>query len=221
MNNIIVNENIKDITLIFSHGLGDNSSSWLFFANELKKHINNIKIILADSPIDTVCVNNNSKMKSWFNIINLPISKNSNENYDNIDKSVKIIHDIVENEINNGQDPKKIFIGGFSQGASLSLISGLSYYNQELGGIIMFSGWILKKPFSRIKNINKNTPIFIGHGTKDNTVLYENAISTDDFLKSNKIFNVKFNTYENMGHNTSTNEVYDIIDWIKYLTKKI
>ena len=111
------------------------------FANEIKKEIANIKIILTKSPTIPVYVNNNIEMPSWFDIKKIPIDIDHlvYESYDFIDYSVKIIHDLIDKE---KISPDKIFLGGFSQGASLSLLAGLKY-RYRLGGIIMLSGWMI------------------------------------------------------------------------------
>ena len=204
--NLIIGSNY-DKVLIFSHGLGDDPSSWLFFANEIKKEIKNIKIILTKSPIIPVSVNNNLEMPGWFDIKKMPIDTNHSlhESYDYIDNSVEIIHDLIDKEKIN---PDKIFLGGFSQGASLSLQAGLKY-KYKLGGIIVLSGWLID---STMKNHN-DTPIFIGHGTKDDIVKYENSKVSYDLLKY-KTSLISFKSYENMKHSVSLKERYDVIDWI-------
>ena len=84
----------------------------------------------------------------------------------------------------------------------------------------MLSGWMLDiNSIHILKNLNINIPIFIGHGTNDNIVLYENAMYLDKILRKNKFTNITFNTYNNMGHNCSNKEIYDIIDWMNYLIK--
>ena len=42
----LVSKEHFDKVLIFNHGLGDDPSSWIFFAKEILKDIDNIKIIL-------------------------------------------------------------------------------------------------------------------------------------------------------------------------------
>ena len=210
---LIISHDKYDKVLIFSHGLGDEPSSWIFFANEIKKEINNIKIILTKAPDRKVSVNNGMEMPSWFDIKKIPIETNNNESYDFIDDSINNINKIVNNELKNNIFPNRIFLGGFSQGASLSLICGLNY-GIELGGIIMFSGWLLKN-YLNFNNLNKiNSPIFIGHGNKDNIVKYENMKVLYDLLDP-KMSKMTFKTYDNMNHSVSMKERYDSIKWLK------
>jgi phospholipase/carboxylesterase len=218
-NEIIIGDNNNIITLIFCHGLGDNPTSWIYFADKIKKNIQNIKIILLKAEDNKVSVNNGLLMPSWFDILEIPITLKTINTTKYIDNSINIIHNIISSEIERGINPNKIFIGGFSQGAALSLIYS-QYKKYKLGGIIMLSGWMLDiNSIHILKNLNINIPIFIGHGTNDNIVLYENIMYLDNILRKNKFTNITFNTYNNMGHNCSNKEIYDIIDWINYLIK--
>lgn len=209
---IIGNNNIS--TLIFCHGLGDSPTSWVYFANEIKKNIKDMKIILLKAEDNKVSVNNGLIMPSWFDIFEIPITLETINKTDYIQNSTNIIHNIINSEIEKGINPNKIYIGGFSQGAALALIYS-QYKKYKLGGVIILSGWMLDiNSINILKKLNINIPIFIGHGTNDKIVLYENAKYLDNILKKNRFTNVTFNTYNNMGHNCSNKEIYDIIMWI-------
>ena len=112
----------------------------------------------------------------WFNP-----NENNQKSLKRVIKSVEVLNkflDEVKNEYNL-QD-ENLIIGGFSQGAALSLIYS-QYKKCKLGGIIILSGWILDiNSIHILKNLNINIPIFIGHGTNDNIVLYENAVYLDN-----------------------------------------
>ena len=82
----------------------------------------------------------------------------------------------------------------------------------KLGGVIMLSGWIFKN--TDLLNYSLNLPIFIGHGDKDKVVLYENAEHLNSVLSKSGFTNITFKRYQNMGHNTSTTEINDIIKWL-------
>jgi predicted esterase len=77
------------------------------------------------------------------------------------------------------------------------------------------SGWIFKNNNIK-KNFNlKEIPIFIGHGDNDKTVLLENAENIKKVLNDNNYYNITLIQYSNMGHNSSSKEIYDIINWLK------
>jgi predicted esterase len=214
--NIIINgENNYDSVLIFCHGLGDNSSSWIYFANQIKKKFNKLKIVLLQAPNNPVLINNNMIMPSWFDITEFPITKNYVDNGKYMNESFKIIHNNIDKEIENGILPKNIFIGGFSQGGALSLISGLKYDKEKIGGIIIMSGWIFSNTTLFDNYYEKDIPIFIGHGDNDKVVLYDCAEKLNNILINKKFSKVTFKKYNNMSHNSSNKEIDDIIDWLK------
>ena len=207
---IILEDNNCIGTLIFLHGLGDSGSSWRFFANDIKKYIKNIRIILPSANKNKILVDNSAR-PCWFDITEFPISMNYIDNGKYLNDSLERIHKLINEEIAKGIKPNKIFLGGFSQGAAMSLIAGLKY-PLKLGGIIMLSGWIFKN--TDLLNYSLNLPIFIGHGDKDKVVLYENAEHLNSVLSKSGFTNITFKRYQNMGHNTSTTEINDIIKWL-------
>lgn len=202
-------------TLIFCHGLGDDPKSWLFLANELQRNLN-LKIILVRAPTTYVSVNK-IDMPSWFDILEIPIKPNMPDNGQYLDDSVNILNNIINLEVSNGVSLDKIILGGFSQGATLSLVAGLKY-KERLGGIFMFSGW---KHLKLMLNnyYNCDIPVLISHGDKDKIVLYENALNLIDELSKYKFKKITFNSYSGMGHNTSTKEISDLILWINQICK--
>lgn len=202
-------------TLIFCHGLGDDPKSWLFLANELQRNLN-LKIILVRAPTTYVSVNK-IDMPSWFDILEIPIKPNMPDNGQYLDDSVNILNNIINLEVSNGVSSDKIILGGFSQGATLSLVAGLKY-KERLGGIFMFSGW---KHLKLMLNdyCNCDIPILISHGDKDKIVLYENALNLRDELSKYKFKKITFKSYPGMGHNTSTKEISDLILWINQICK--
>ena len=216
--NLIVGNSNYNKVLIFSHGLGDDPTSWLFFANEILKEIDNIRIILTRAPINKVSVNNGLEMPSWFDIKKIPIDVDDINQDCDVEYSCKFIYDIIDNEINNGIESNNIFLGGFSQGAALSLVSGLNYENYNLGGLIILSGWLLKEKITNLKKLKKdnNIRVFVGHGIKDNVVKYSNLEDINNFLKNK--YNSKLltiNSYPNMDHSVSMKERIDVINWLK------
>ena len=197
-----------DKCLIFCHGLGDNGSSFYFLANEVKRKIKNIKIILPNAKINKVTANKNKEMPSWFDINEIPI-ENSQFNY-KLEDSINYINNIIDYEISNGIKSTNIILAGFSQGASLVLATGFNYC-KKLGGIGIFSGWIS----SINRNYNfVNIPIFLSHGDKDDIVLYCNYLNLINEFKKLNINNLTLKSYKNMNHSISYRSINDFIDWL-------
>lgn len=69
-------------------------------------------------------------MPGWFDVKSLraplPGNPRSEEDEEGILASVNKIHALVEDEIKDGIDENRIVVGGFSQGAAMSLLVGVT-----------------------------------------------------------------------------------------------
>ena len=123
-----------------------------------------------------VTLNGGFPMPAWFDLYSLQSGGPVDEQ--GIEKSKKLIHELISSEEKAGISSDKIIIGGFSQGGALALYSGLSY-GKPLGGILALSCWIpLHEKLSfTSNNSNLNTPILQCHGDMDQIVIiYFNLI---------------------------------------------
>ena len=115
-----------------------------------------------------------------------------------------------------GIKPERIVIGGFSQGAALAIASSLRF-EKRIAGFFALSGWAL--PTQNIENlsktsVNNNVPIFIGHGTSDPVVLYENAEQQKKYFEDAKFEDITFKSYSGMGHSSCNDETKDLLQWL-------
>ena len=64
--------------------------------------------------------------------------------------SALLINQIITSEIDAGIDANRIVLGGFSQGGTMSLMSGLTT-GRKLAGLAVLSGWLpLRKKFKSV-----------------------------------------------------------------------
>ena len=56
-------------------------------------------------------------------------------------QSARLINQLISAEVEAGIDPSRIIIGGFSQGGTISLLTGLTG-ERKLAGITVLSGWL-------------------------------------------------------------------------------
>jgi lysophospholipase I len=101
-------------------------------------------------------------------------------------QSQAYFHSLIQDEISAGIPADRIVLGGFSQGGAMSIFSGLTA-PVKLAGIIGLSSWLLlHQSFAShvpAGEINKATPIFMGHGDRDPLVRYTLAEQTVSVLK--------------------------------------
>ena len=156
-------------------------------------------------------------MPAWFDLYSLdPTGKEDDKG---IEKSKQLIQSLIEEEINNGIDPSRIVLGGFSQGGALSLYTGLTG-KYKLAGIVALSCWLpLHKTFPEVLNTSNadQVPIMQAHGDCDPVVPYRWGQLTSTAVK-NFAKNHEFKTYKGLAHSSNAAEMQDIR---QFLVEKI
>lgn len=88
-----------------------------------------------------------------------------------LESALLVIDDTIDQAINAGIPASKIVLGGFSQGAMLSL-EYASRGRRQLGGVIAFSGSLIgpvDEPHAPLADVT-GLPMFIGCGTNDSWI---------------------------------------------------
>jgi predicted esterase len=135
--------------------------------------------------------------------------------------------------VHSGIDSRKIVLVGFSQGAALSLMVGLTTLH-ELGGVASLSGWIP----CRIREVSHNSkfwyhnadmaskqiihtglylPILWCHGTNDMEIpvsMGEDAISFLHNILDIPEECLTYKRYEGLGHMINDAELDDLTSWL-------
>lgn len=66
-------------------------------------------------------------------------------------QSARLINQLITTEVESGIDPSRIVLGGFSQGATMSVLTGLTG-ERKLAGIAALSGWLpLRNKFKSVR----------------------------------------------------------------------
>lgn len=170
---------------------------------------------------------------SWFNIASLPPCNCYDET--GISSGVARLENLIISEVRQGTISSKIVLVGFSQGASLSLMTALTTLH-ELGGVASLSGWIPKQsrpvgrwsaasPISRcsrlesqaMQQIEPSLPIFWAHGSADDEVPLSYGEECVSFLRNSLGIpseRVVFKTYEGLDHSINDAELDDLAEWL-------
>lgn len=118
-------------------------------------------------------------MPSWYDIVGL--DERSNENCKGIEQSRQRITQILQDEHQStGLPYNRMVLCGFSQGAALSLYTGMQLpdASQKLAGIVALSGYLPSAKTFTITPGLEDTPILHLHGRQDPLVLYSLAEKT-------------------------------------------
>ena len=142
-------------------------------------------------------------MRAWFNMKSLNLNDLNEEDFVESSKTLDLI---VEDKLKI--NPKsKIYIGGFSQGAALSIFYGINT-NYKVQGIISFSGFVPKFNYQD-KTITK--PILKIHGINDDIINFQTSENTFDLLNFSNLVSKSYN----MGHEVNEDQVFDLLSFLK------
>lgn len=153
---------------------------------------------------------------SWFDVFERTFEKPFEEviSVKEINESTDQLRKIIDREIKLLKgDSKKLFICGYSQGCGLAIHLALES-EQRLGGVFAVSGYYFT--ITKVKESNKDVPIFIIHGKKDNIRPWDQVKSTYDNLLEIRKDKVQLETIDKMGHEYALDPIRDkFTSWIK------
>lgn len=201
-----------DYTVIWMHGLGADGNDFVPVIDQLSKIKNkNVKFILPHAPIRPIRINNNMKMRGWYDIFSLERSLHQDNN--GIIESKNLISQLIYNENTKHNIPfENISIAGFSQGGAMALISALTF-PEKLNSILALSCYMpIHDTFMELRSkANNDISIFLAHGKLDPIIPISFSSESRDFL-NNLNYNVFFHEYL-MEHSVCQEEINDIDDF--------
>ena len=190
--------------LILMHGYGSNEKDLFAWADYLDERL---LIVCPRGPKDL-----GKGRYSWFDLrpSEAGLRYESKEVIQTANDIATFAHQIAEK---HNVNPNKIFLGGFSQGAILSLGTGVMF-EDKFAGIICLSGSFYRE-FGRLLNQRKNPSslnVFLSHGRND-TVLPFTEI--EDYVKfiRDKGGTVEAKYYD-ADHSVTTQNLKDMIGWL-------
>lgn len=136
--------------------------------------------------------------------------RNLSEAQSSIQKIVKLITSIKKQYPN-----RKIVLGGFSQGAILSMEIGMNFPNL-INGIIHLSGAPLNQwstPNPSHSNDYKKIKVFCSHGSKDKVLSLDKGQNCKEIYEKAKV-ELTYKEYK-MGHQINKDCLEDLFEWWK------
>lgn len=201
-------------TLIFLHGLGDTGQGWSEMFKQLK--LKNVKCVCPTAPTIPVTLNGGFRMPSWFDI--LALSPEGPEDAAGIKSAADILRGLIAAEEKNGITSDNVFVGGFSQGGAVAMYTALTS-DKPLAGVIGLSSWLpLHKEFPQGLKVNRNIPVFQGHGTQDPLVPLKWGEMTAALMKQMTSKHT-LKTYPMM-HSSCEEEMDDVQRFLDSIAKK-
>ena len=156
-------------SVIWLHGLGAHGRDFAKLVPKLTLPKNHgIRFIFPTAPERPITMRGGKVATAWYDLI--AIHPKRKINMGEFDASVTMIHDLIEQEIEQGVPSENIFVIGFSQGGAVTYEAAL-LFNKPLAGLLSLSTYLPRN--LDIHESNQSLPIYIFHGENDSMVPYD------------------------------------------------
>jgi len=154
--------------MVVLHGLGDSLDGWRWFPEAM--NLPGLNYLLVNAPDDYY------GGYSWFDLNDLPPG---------IQRSRKLLFELLDDLRTQGFPAEQITLGGFSQGCLMSVETGLRYPHR-LAGIVGISGWIFEpeKLLRELPAVAHQQRLLMTHGTEDPMVPIDRVRGQIPLLKA-------------------------------------
>ncbi len=203
--------------VIWLHGLGADGHDFAPIPPELGLEPElRVRFIFPHAPKIPVTINMGMTMPAWYDIRSFD---KRGQDESGIRASAQQIEALIEREVARGVPTHRIILAGFSQGAAMSLFTGLRYPH-KLAGLLAMSGYL---PLDEVvmaesTDANRDISIFQAHGSEDPVVPFQLGKTTCDILSSNG-YSVLWKDYP-MQHQVCQPEIRDIGQWMGQVLAK-
>ena len=190
--------------LILLHGYGSNKKDLFSFAQRLDPKL---VVVCPQAPI--------ALQKNRFAWYNLNLNSNSEKyQYTDVQKAKSEIQQFISQiQTKYGLQESKVIVGGFSQGAIMSLYMGLTE-PEFIDGVIALSGQLYPEVRNEIKfnpQLNK-LKIFMSHGKQDNVLSFKEAEEGYHYLHNRGLKVANF--WYDSKHQITPENFRDMQSWI-------
>lgn len=199
-------------SVIWLHGLGADANDMVSLMRELVLPDAGIRFVFPHAPMMPVTVNAGYVMRAWYDILDTELALTREDAHGIVASQAKVTA-LLDREVSRGIPASRIVLAGFSQGGAITLQTGLRY-PQKLAGLMVLSGYLpLMSLLERERNpVNRDTPVFMGHGTIDNVVPVSLALASRALL-TQAGYSVDWHAYP-ISHGVCDDELIDIAHWL-------
>ncbi|PRP88797.1 Phospholipase/Carboxylesterase family protein [Planoprotostelium fungivorum] len=202
-------------TIVWMHGLGDSSEGFRDLFEQFV--MPNTRVVLLNAPVMPVTANGGMRMQSWYDIRSFDRSEglNRDEDHEGIDQAADAIKRVLEEETKRVES-NRVIVGGFSQGAAMTLRVSLPY-EKKLGGITPCSGYLLQN--ERYPGLlgphARETPILAYHGAVDEVVPLEFAeVGYKKLMECGVKENLDLRVERRLGHSMSNSQISELFSFM-------
>lgn len=191
--------------VVFLHGYGSHEKDLFGFAKNLDS---GLTVVTPRAPITL-----QEGKYAWYN---LSLNQGSSRyNFKDVESAKEDILTFIKGfKTKFGLENNEVYVGGFSQGAIMSLYIGLTEPDL-IDGVIALSGHIYPEMMAQVKSTKElnDLNIFVSHGKNDNVLSFEKAEKGVQDLK-NKGIAVDAYWYD-AKHNITRENFTDMKTWLE------
>ena len=201
-------------SLIVLHGLGARGDDFVPVCQAMDlREVGGLRVILPQAPERPVSINGGYRMPAWYDI-GLDAAGQRVEDERGLRESQRSIETLIAREVERGIPASRIVLMGFSQGAAMTLMTGLRH-PQRLAGLVALSGYLplATNTASERHAEQMNLPIFLAHGDADEVVLPARGMAAKVALEQLG-YQPQWHGYS-MGHEVCMDEIHDIAAFIR------
>ena len=195
-------------TVIWLHGLGADGYDFVPVVRELEAlGVPALRYVFPHAPMRPVTINGGVVMRAWYDILGTELVRREDEAA--IRESQRAVEALIAREAERGVAHARIVLAGFSQGAAITLQTGLRQ-REPLAGLMALSGYLplaAALPAERAPQ-SAHVPIFMAHGASDPVIPPARATASRDALQSLG-YAVQWHEYP-MQHSVCPPEISDL-----------
>src|SRR5512134_3195124 len=198
--------------IVVLHGLGADGNDFVPIAQELDlAAVGPVRFVFPHAPVRPVTINGGYPMRAWYDILGTELQRREDEA--GLRASLAAVSALLDREVARGIPAARIVLMGFSQGCAMTLLAGLRY-PQRLAGLAGLSGYLPLAATTAAERsaANRDTPVFLAHGTQDPVVVFERGARSRDELVALGL-DVEWHEYP-MEHSVCAEEVADLNSWL-------
>lgn len=200
-----------DACVFIIHGLGADGHDFEPLVPALKLPADaRVRFIMPHAPRLAVTVNGGMVMPAWYDILAMDLGRRVDEVQ--LKASAERIQTLIQEQLDQGMDSRRIIVAGFSQGGAVAYQAALSF-PQPLGGLLAMSTYFATADNIELAEANKQLPIEVQHGNFDPIVPESLGRNGVDRLRGLG-YAVNYRQYP-MAHALCPQQVGDIGQWLR------
>ncbi|HVS77695.1 MAG TPA: dienelactone hydrolase family protein [Steroidobacteraceae bacterium] len=199
-------------SVVWLHGVGGDGHQFEPLIGQVTREgLPPLRFVMPHAPMRRITLCNGERMRGWYDLRNTDRQRQQDE--EAIRASFAAVNALLRRERERGIPSHRIVLGGFSQGAAMSLFTG-PRFPAKLAGIIALSGYrLIASSFETERQpCNQDTPILLGYGTGDPVVALSEGEMVREMLRAAG-YAVEWHTYP-IGHEVSTGETAAIAEFL-------